>query len=119
MSDAKGETIMDAGYRDAIHVPFVMVTCRTDLEPGTKVSLRHGDTCVKWTGKPAKGENWEDVEPMWHGVADPFRETAIPSGELFPVYIRKECFGKLRHDFEIVVQDRGGTETCHSVCNIF
>jgi hypothetical protein len=101
-----------AGFRDAIHVPFIMVTCETAIEPGDKVSLRHNNSCVKWPGQ-------FEVEPMWHGVADPFRESLIPSGELFAAYIRKECFGKLRHDFVIEVYDRGGTDTCHNVCDIF
>jgi hypothetical protein len=35
------------------------------------------------------------------------------------VFIRKECFESLRHDFVIEVHDRGGTNTCHSVCDIF
>lgn len=97
------------GFRDAIHVPFVMVTCDVELTPGVKVSLRHDNKCVKWDGG----------EPMWHGVADPFRETSIQPGEVFACMIRKECFRRLRHDFEIEVHDRGGTDTCHSVCDIF
>ena len=98
------------GFRDAIHVPFIMVTCNTSIEPGNKVSLRHDNECVKWIGRPD--------EPMWHGVADPFRETSIPPGEVFAIYIRKECFSELRHDFVIEVHDYGGSDTCHSVCDI-
>lgn len=111
------------GFRDAIHVPFIVVTCKSDLEPGDKLSLRHDDKCVKWGGLPMEvydemymGDN---VEPMWHGVADPFLESTIPPGEPFRCMIRKECFRELRHDFQIEVHDRGGTETCHSVCDIF
>ena len=58
-----------AGFRDAIHVPYIMVTCDVVLLPGDKCSLRHGNTCVKWGG--------DFEEPMWHGVADPFLELAI------------------------------------------
>lgn len=110
-----------AGFRDAIHVPFIIVTCNVQLQPGDKVSLRHDNECVKWGGLPDVGKNDydENVEPMWHGVAEPFRESPIPAGELFAVYIRKECFSGLRHDFQIEVHDRGGTSTCHSVCDIF
>jgi len=100
-----------AGFRDAIHVPYIMVTCDTALEPGDKCSLRDNNKCVKWFG--------EQDEPMWHGVVNPFLEKPIPSGELFAVYIRKECFSGLRHDFQIETHDRGGTEMCHSVCNIY
>lgn len=107
-----------AGFRDAIHVPFIMVTCDTVLSPGDKCSLRHENTCVKWGGKPETGEDW-NVEPKWHGIADPWRESNIPAGEVFPVYLRKECFRDMRHDFLIEVDDQGGTVTCHSVCNIF
>lgn len=101
------------GFKDAVHVPFVMVRCDTPLERADQVSLRHDHKCVKWRGGST------DIEPMWHGIADPFRDGFIPAGELFPVYIRKECFTRLTHDFEIDVQDRGGTAQCHSVCNIF
>lgn len=97
-----------AGFRDAIHVPFILVTCGKMLMPGDRVMLRHGNTCEKWDGLE-----------MWHGVADPFSEPPINAGELFRVFIRKECFTKLRHDFEIEVHDRGGTATCHNVCDIF
>lgn len=99
-----------AGFRDAIHVPYIVVTCDIRLQPGCKVSLRHDNRCEIWTGDPD--------EPMWHGVADPFRESTIPAGEAFRCMIRKECFTQLRHDFEIDVNDYGGTATCHSVCNI-
>ncbi len=108
------------GFRDAIHVPFIVVICPTEINPGDKVSLRNDYeddrtkiTCVKWGGRP------EREEPMWHGVADPFREAVIPAGEEFQVWIRKECFKGLRHDFKIEVYDRGGTDHCHSVCDIF
>lgn len=112
----------EPGFRDAIHVPYIVVQCNEVLQPGDKCSLRQRDDehdtyltthCVKWSGKS------EDVEPMWHGVADPFSETPIPAGTPFPLYIRKECFSGLRHDFQIEVHDRGGTETCHQVCDIF
>lgn len=109
-----------AGFRDAIHVPYIMVTCETALEPGDKLSLRNDDKCVKWGGKPERGiHDYDDVEPDWHGVADPFRETTIPAGEVFPCMIRKECFSGLTHNFQIEVHDRGGTQTCHSVCDVF
>ena len=111
--------VNQAGFRDAIHVPFIMVTCNTSVQPGDKLSLRMDDKCVKWGGKPAVGGEYDEVEPMWHGVADPFRETTIPSGEVFPCLIRKECFSRLRHDFVIEVHDSGGTPTCHAVCDIF
>ena len=101
------------GDRDAIHVPFIWVTCGKDLSPGDKCSLREENKCVKWGRMP------ESVEPMWHGVADPFLEGSIPAGDAFRLFIRKECFSSLRHDFEIEVHDRGGTDTCHSVCEIF
>ncbi len=104
---------LQIGFRDAIHVPFIIVTCDSELQPGDKVSLRHDDACIKWGGAS------EREEPIWHGVADPFRETAIPAGEPFAVHIRKECFASLRHDFLIEVHDRGGTDTCHQVCDIF
>jgi hypothetical protein len=101
------------GFRDAVHVPFIMVTCHTPLEPGTKVSLRDDNKCVAWTGDS------EENEPMWHGVVDPFLESIVPSNTLVTIFIRKECFKSLRHVFEIEVHDRGGTATCHSVCDIF
>lgn len=101
---------MHVGFRDAIHVPFVVVTCDATLLPGDKCSLRDENSCVRWGGSPN--------EPMWHGVADPFSETPISAGTPFAVYIRKECFSALRHDFTIEVHDTGGTDTCHSVCNI-
>ena len=113
------------GFRDAIHVPYIIVTCDTELQPGDKVSLRNIGYdrtvigSVKWGGNPESGEDWCTVEPMWHGVADPFRENAIPAGEAFSVWIRKECFSGLTHSFQIEVNDRGGTNTCHSVCDIF
>lgn len=100
-----------AGFRDAIHVPFIIVTADTVIRPGDKCSLRHENKCEKWGGR--------DDEPMWHGVAEPFRETDIPVGELFAVFIRKECFSGLTHNFQIEVHDRGGTDTCHDVCDIW
>ena len=109
-------TTMYEGFRDAIHVPFIAVKCGVELLPGDKLSLRHkGDdescvTCVRWNA----GD-----EIMWHGIADPFLEKPIARGELFRLFIRKECFSGLTHQFQIEVNDRGGTDTCHSVCNIF
>jgi len=124
--DATQSAEQQLGFRDAIHVPYVVVACDTALEPGCKVSLRHnGDDsdvsrCVKWGGKPETGLYGRgDVEPMWHGVADPFLESTIPANSPFRCFIRKECFTKLRHDFLIEVYDRGGSNTCHSVCGIF
>ena len=105
------------GFRDAIHVPYILVTCETILTPGDKISLRDENTCVKWGTAPR--HKWEGDEPMWHGVADPFREELILAGTAFRCMIRKECFSGLRHDFMIEVNDRGGTDTCHSVCDIF
>lgn len=103
---------MHAGFRDAVHVPFILVVCDATLQPGDKCSLRDDDhRCVKWGGSPN--------EPMWHGVADPFLEEPIPAGSLFAVHIRKECYSKLTHNFQIEVHDRGGTDTCHEVCNLF
>ena len=88
--------MFEAGFRDAIHVPFVVVSCETKLEPGDKVSLRSEKTCVKWKGLPEHGDEWADVgvhiEPMWHGVVDPFLEKGVEAGELFALYVRKECF---------------------------
>lgn len=109
---------LPVGTRDAIHVPFVMVTCQTALNPGDKCSLRGtGDECVKWGGKPEVGECYE-TEPRWHGVADPFLEADIQAGTVFALYIRRECFSGLTHNFKIEIDDRGGTSTCHYVCNI-
>ena len=117
MSDV--DAMNNLGHRDAIHVPFIMVTCDAELQPGEKVSLRHNDKCVRWGGLPESDDDFAEVEPMWHGVADPFSEGAIPAGRVFAVFIRKECFTGLRHDFQIEVHDRGGTATCHLVCDIF
>jgi hypothetical protein len=101
---------MTLGFRDAVHVPYVIVSCNSELQPGEKVSLRHDNRCVRW-------DDFPEIE--WHGVVDPFRTTTVPAGAAFPVYIRKECFSGLRHDFTIEVHDRGGTDTCHAVCDIF
>jgi len=110
--------------RDAIHVPYITVTCPTQLNPGDKCSLRQDDgkiTCVKWGGLPehSSSEYDDNIEPIWHGVADPFSEAPILAGQIFALYLRKECFRELRHDFTIEVHDRGGTSTCHQVCDIF
>lgn len=104
------KTELTPGFRDAIHVPFIIVTSDCPVQPGEKLCLREGDKCVRWAGRPGDA---------WHGVADPFTEKTIDSGEAFAVFIRRECFSRLRHDFQIEVHDRGGTDTCHSVCNIF
>lgn len=101
------------GDRDAVHVPFVIVKCNAPLARADKISFRDSFMCVKWLGGS------EEYEPMWHAIADPFRDGDIPAGELFPAYIRKECFSRLTHTFQIEVHDRGGTKTCHSVCDIF
>ena len=101
------------GFRDAIHVPFIVVRCKAPLQPGEKVSLRDRNWCVPWGGLP------EPEEPDWHGVVNPFLDSIIPPETPFEVYIRKECFSRLRHDFIIETRDDGGTETCHAVCNIF
>ena len=104
------------GYKDAIHVPYVMVKCNVDLQPGDKCSLRSEqsdmgeNSCVRWNGEP---------RPMWHGVADPFLEAMIPAGELFACHIRNECFRGLRHDFVIEDHDQGGTDTCHQTCDLY
>lgn len=84
------------GFRDAIHVPFVMVTCDTDLQPGDKISFRRdGDVCIRWAGPSM------DWHLDWHGVADPFVEGQIPKGQLFRAMIRKEFYANLRHVFEL------------------
>jgi hypothetical protein len=101
------------GFRDAIHVPFIVVTCDVTVEPGTKCSLRSEESCVRWEGRN------QSEEPEWHGVADPFRESKIIGGESFRLMIRKECFSGLTHNFQIEVGDRGGTSTCHQVCDIW
>jgi len=104
-------TDLQRGFRDAIHVPFIIVSCDSELQPGDKISLRHDDKCVLWQGS--------NYEPDWHGVAEPFRLTKIPAGELFACFIRKDCFSGLTHNFKIEVNDHGGTDTCHKVCDIF
>jgi hypothetical protein len=107
MSDLRLE-----GFRDAIHVPFIVCKCIATLNPGEKCSLRGGDeriTYVPWRGGDAID---------WHGVADPFAKDPIQPGELFRLFIRKECFSGLTHQFQIEVHDTGGTNTCHEVCNI-
>lgn len=112
------------GFRDAIHVPYIVLKCNGALMPGQKCSLRgdryeeEGISCVPWI--PGDGANEFGDPPLdWHGVADPFRETPIVDGDLFRLYIRKECFSGMTHAFQIEVHDRGGTATCHSVCNIY
>lgn len=102
----------ELGYRDAIHVPYIVVTCDQAVSPGDKVSLRDGKRCVWWGGYPD--------EPMWHGVVDPFiADALVEPGTPFRCMIRPECFTRLRHDFQIETRDRGGTDTCHAVCDIF
>ena len=109
------------GHRDAIHVPFIVCKCHTPLQPGQKCSLRgDGDhiTYVVWS--PGDGANSYGDPPLdWHGVADPFRESPIEVGELFRLFIRKECFSNLTHQFQIEVGDRSGTVNCHSACDVF
>jgi len=99
------------GFRDAIHVPYVVVQCDRDLHPGSKCSLRSDRTCVMWVDAAD--------EPDWHGIADPFLLAYIPAGTPFRLLIRPECFSRLRNDFQIEVHDRGGTLTCHEVCDIW
>ena len=90
------EPPLRAGFRDAIHVPYIVVSCNAKLAPGDKCSLRSDgrflNTCVKWD--VSQFDEYENKE--WHGVADPWRETAIEVYELFRLYIRKECFSGLR-----------------------
>lgn len=109
------------GFRDAIHVPFIVCKCVAPLNPGDKCSLRGDENHITYvTWKKGDGANeYGDPELDWHGVADPFREVQIQPGELFRLYIRKECYSGLTHQFKIEVHDRGGTANCHSVCNIF
>lgn len=99
------------GFRDAIHVPFIVVRSGEQLSPGDKCSLREENYCVKW---------WNIFgEPIWHGVVDPFVEQPFLPGTPFRLFIRKDCYSALRHVFEIEVHDRGGTDTCHEVCNVW
>jgi len=125
---------LNLGDRDAIHMPFVVVACKSDLKPGDKVSLRGSDddawdkvsACVKWGGSPEDpgesryygGEDWSDTEPAWHGVVDPFMEDGPKAKEPFRVFIREGYFSNLSHSFRIEVNDTGGTATCHKVCDI-
>jgi len=109
-----------AGFRDAIHVPYVIVTCDTPMPRAAKAWLQSK------AGRPPKTcQLWEpstefDPQPDWHGVADPFwKSESIPANTPFRLMIRDECFRRLRHDFEIEVHDRGGTATCHSVCDVW
>lgn len=114
------------GYRDAIHVPYVVVKCDQPLLPGDKVSLRgsYDDVteCVKWRGLPdgrmVDEHHMGETEPMWHAVAEPFTEKEIPAGAAFRAMLRPECFSSMRHVFRIEVHDTGGTSTCHQVCDI-
>ena len=103
---------LHVGYRDAIHVPFIVVTCDRNINPGDKISLRMDDKCVLW----GYGDGIE--EPMWHGVVNPFLEQTVLAGKPFRVFIRPECFSRLRHDFTIETNDDGGTDTCHLTCDI-
>lgn len=111
------------GHRDAIHVPYIVSVCDVSLNPGEKVSLRNPtDTsecrCVRWGGLPNIDDE-DRGEPMWHGVADPFVDGVILAGTPFRLMIRKECFTRMTHTFEIDVHDRGGTTHCHQVCDVF
>jgi hypothetical protein len=99
------------GDRDAIHMPYVCVKSEHFIGRANKVSLRDDNMCVPWFGRVD--------EPDWHGISDPFSEkTIVEPGVVFRVYIKKECFRGLRHDFVIETNDSGGTDTCHSVCNV-
>lgn len=109
------------GFRDAIHVPFVVVVCDQRASRGAKAWLTSEDM----DGPVSQCRLWRngsecDPQPDWHGVVDPFLDSeVIEAGTPFRLMIRKECFRRLRHDFEIDVHDRGGTATCHSVCDVF
>lgn len=110
------------GFRDAIHVPYVVVTCNETAPSGAKAWFDSGS--CNYDDRPRECRLWRpsteyDPQPDWHGVVDPFIEDeTIAPGTPFRLLIRAECFSRLRHDFEIEVHDRGGTATCHSVCDV-
>lgn len=99
------------GYQDAVHVAFIVARSKSagKLLPGTKCSLRYDYTCKSILESDGK---------MWHGVVDPFLESDVLPGELFHLYIRKECFHSLRHVFEFDDNDYGGSDTCHQTCEL-
>lgn len=107
------------GFRDAIHVPFLVVTCDVDVPRAAKAWIisddRRPNKCCLW-----RASTEDDPQPDWHGVADPWCDgDVIAAGTPFRLMLRKECFRELRHDFTIEVHDRGGTATCHSVCDVY
>jgi len=112
------------GSRDAVHVPFVVVECSDDLEPGQKVSLRDPATSRTLNhgfGSPLRCVIWDGggtCEPEWHGVVDPFLDGKVSAGTLFRCMIRPGFFSSFRHTFRIETHDSGGTSTCSSVCDI-
>ena len=121
---------MKLGERDAIHVPYIVVHCKEDLQPGQRVSLRGEgscweggpEPCVPWGGLPdgpsADGSYLHDTEPDWHGIVDPFLDGPIAKETPFRCFIREQCFSNMKHTFRFDHGDWGGSSTCHSVCNI-
>ena len=109
------DEVLAEGHKDAIHVPYAVVTSEHLLYPGDKVCFRHGDRAVRFS-RDSLGEA-EDA--MWHGVVDPFLENAVEPGTPFRLMVRKECFSGLTHTFTIDTNDRGGTGTCHNSCDVF
>lgn len=106
------------GFRDAIHVPFVVVTCGENAPRGHRAYFvrewDEGETkkCILW--------HRDAPHPDWHGVVDPFSEhDVIPAGQPFRLMVRERFFSRMRHVFEIEVHDRGGSSTCHQVCDVW
>lgn len=110
MSDAEK---LSVGFRDAVHVPYAVVTSPMSLIPGDKC-------CFRGTGEEAVLFDPEE-DALWHGVVDPFVELkVIPAGTPFRLMVRKECFSGLTHVFEIDTHSKSGPPgTCHNSCNVF
>lgn len=87
------------GFKDAAHMPCVVVTCAKFVLPGDHVKFTDGGTQVE---ECHKGDR--------HGIVDPFLTEAVPPGKSFYILLLPKVVGSLTHNFPLIIDNNPTNE---------
>ncbi len=84
----------DLGYKDAVHMPCVAVTCQgqEEIVPGADIRFTSSTTVTNCNERAKR-----------HGIADPFMEREVYEGEVFWVLLVPEVVGPLNHQYDLKI----------------
>ena|SRR3990167_8875284 len=106
-----GETVKsnegNPGYKDAFHIPAVLVFSDGKLKAGDRVKFLSPQKVIKTNFSKTKD---------YDAIVDPYIEKSINVGEFFWVFIKPSLVKNLTHTFEIF-----GWESCPApeLINVF